>query len=67
MKKGLIKMIFKFIFKLIIPIIVSWCLIEYWKAELIVDKIHYGIFMIAMLILMLDNTHKGGNNAVGAS
>ena len=39
----------------------------YWISELIVEKIHYGIFMVALLVLMLDNTHRGGNNAIGAS
>ena len=61
-----IKFILK-ILKLIYLLIAIYCLCMYWESELIIDKIHYGIFMITMLILMLDNTHKGGNNAVGAS
>lgn len=59
--------ILKFIYLLVLPILAIYCLLRYWSSELIVEKIHYGIFMITMLILMLDNTHKGGNNAVGAS
>ena len=59
--------ILKLIYLLCLPIIATYCLWMYWESELIVDKIHYGIFMITMLILMLDNTHNGGNNAVGAS
>ena len=45
-----------------IPIIASYCLIMYWVSELIVDKIHYGIFMLALMILMLDQTNRGDNN-----
>lgn len=63
----LILKILKFIYLLVLPILATYCLCMYWISELIVEKIHYGIFMITMLILMLDNTHKGGNNAVGAS
>lgn len=63
----LILKILKFIYLLVLPILAIYCLCMYWSSELIVEKIHYGIFMITMLILMLDNTHKGGNNAVGAS
>ena len=59
--------IFKVIYLIFLPILAIYCLCMYWSSELIVEKIHYGIFMITMLILMLDNTHKGGNNAVGAS
>lgn len=60
MNKRLLIRLAKFISKLSIPIIGIVCLINYWSAELVVDKIHYGIFMLAMLIIMIDNTH--GNN-----
>ena len=59
--------ILKVIYLIFLPILAIYCLCMYWSSELIVEKIHYGIFMITMLILMLDNTHKGGNNVVGAS
>ena len=67
MKKGLVKRLIKFIFKLIIPIIVIWCVVEYWKAELIVDKIHYGMFMLAMLIIAIDNTHNNSGGKMAAN
>ena len=60
MNKRLLIRLAKFISKLSVPIIGIVCLINYWSAELVVDKIHYGIFMLAMLIIMIDNTH--GNN-----
>ena len=60
MNKSLLIRLAKFISKLSIPIIGIVCLIKYWNAELVVDKIHYGFFMLAMLIIMIDNTH--GNN-----
>lgn len=50
----------KAIYIVILPLFAVWCFIMYWNAELIVDKVHYGIFMIVFLILMLDNTN--GNN-----
>lgn len=52
--------------RLAVPIIGIICLINYWRAELIVDKIHYGIFMLAILILMIDNTNGGGKNHMAA-
>lgn len=57
-----IKRLLKLLFRLSIPIIGIICLINYWRSDLIVDKIHYGIFMLAMLILMIDNTSGGGKN-----
>lgn len=60
MIKILLIRLLKCIFKFTVPIIGIVCLINYWSAELVVDKIHYGIFMLAMLIIMIDNTH--GNN-----
>ena len=59
--------ILKVIYSAFLPICGMYCLCMYWLSEIIVDKIHYGIFMIAMLILMLDDTHRGGNNTVGVS
>ena len=67
MKKGLAKRLIKFIFKLIVPIIGIWCVVEYWKAELIVDKIHYGMFMLAMLIITIDNTHNNSGGKMAAN
>ena len=60
MIKMLLIRLLKCIFKCAVPIIGIVCLINYWSAELVVDKIHYGFFMLAMLIIMIDNTH--GNN-----
>ena len=60
MIKMLLIRLLKCIFKFTVPIIGIVCLINYWSAELAVDKIHYGIFLLAMLIIMIDNTH--GNN-----
>ena len=60
MIKMLLIRLLKCIFKCAVPIIGIVCLINYWSAELVVDKIHYGIFMLAMLIITIDNTH--GNN-----
>ena len=65
-KKLFIKLI-KCLYKLSIPIIGIVCLINYWSAELVVDKIHYGLFMLAMLIIMIDNTHNGGKNKMTTS
>lgn len=65
-KKLFIKLI-KCLYKLSIPIIGIVCLINYWSAELVVDKIHYGLFMLAMLIIMIDNTHNGGKNKMATS
>lgn len=65
-KKLFIKLI-KCLYKLSITIIGIVCLINYWSAELVVDKIHYGLFMLAMLIIMIDNTHNGGKNKMATS
>lgn len=51
----------KIIYIILLPLLSSFCLIRYWNAELIVDKVHYGIFMLAFMILMLDITHNGSN------
>ena len=51
----------KAIYIILLSILASFCLIMYWNAELIVDKVHYGIFMLAFMILMLDITHNSGN------
>lgn len=63
MNKRLLIRFLKYLYKLSIPIIAIICLIKYWCVELIVDKFHYGLFMIVMLILMLDNTNGGNNKA----
>lgn len=52
----------KAIYIILVPLLESWCLIMYWNAELIVDKVHYGIFMIVFLILMLDNTNSNNKS-----
>lgn len=57
----------KVIYIILLPILASWCLVRYWNAELIVDKIHYGIFMIAFLILMLDNTNSNNKSNKAAT
>lgn len=54
--------ILKVIYIIMLPLLASWCLIMYWNAELIVDKVHYGIFMLAFLILMLDNTNSNNKS-----
>jgi hypothetical protein len=61
MNKRLLIRLAKFISKLSIPIIGIVCLIKYWNAELVVDKIHYGIFMLAMMIILMDNNRNNGN------
>lgn len=52
----------KAIYIVILPLFAAWCFIMYWNAELIVDKVHYGIFMIVFLILMLDNTNSNNKS-----
>jgi hypothetical protein len=61
MNKRLLIRLAKFISKLSIPIIGIVCLIKYWNAELVVDKVHYGIFMLAMMIILMDNNRNNGN------
>lgn len=56
------KNIIKFIYLLGLPVLGVYCLYMYWTSELIVYKIHYGIFMLALMILMLDNTNRGHKN-----
>ncbi len=63
-KKSLLK-IAKYILKLVFPIVGIICLINYWRAELIVDKIHYGLCMLAMLIMTINN--DGGDNRIVTS
>lgn len=53
--------ILKVIYLLALPILAIYCLRMYWESELIVDKVHYGIFMLLMMILMLDNTYRSNN------
>lgn len=53
--------ILKLIYLLFLPILAICCLWMYWESELIVDKIHYGIFMLVMLILMLDSDYRRNN------
>lgn len=67
MNKRLLIRLAKFIFKSSIPIIGIVCLIKYWNAELVVDKVHYGIFMLAMMIILMDNTHGNGGKRSLAS
>lgn len=62
MWKRLLLKLLKKLYVFILPITASYCLIMYWVSELIVDKIHYGIFMVALMILMLDNTNRGNKN-----
>lgn len=50
-----------------LPIIALYCLIMYWFSELIVDKIHYGIFMVAVMILMLDNENNNKHTNCASS
>lgn len=59
-KKPFIRL--KNIYELSLHLIGIFCLIMYWNAELIVDKMHYGIFLLVILILMLDNNHTNRNN-----
>lgn len=46
----MIKKILKLLYLLGLLIIGAYCLLMYWLSELIVDKVHYGVFMLAMLI-----------------
>lgn len=59
----------KVIYIIVLPLFAAWYLIMYWNAELVVDKVHYGIFMLAFMILMLDLdiTHNSGNRNNTAS
>lgn len=66
MNKRLLIRLAKFISKLSIPIIGIVCLIKYWNAELVVDKVHYGIFMLAMMIILMDNNRNNGNQMVAS-
>lgn len=50
-----------------LPILTAYCIVMYWNAELIVDKIHYGIFMIALMILMTNNTNNGDSNKMATN
>jgi hypothetical protein len=61
MNKRLLIRLSKFISKLSVLIIGIVCLIKYWNAELVVDKVHYGIFMLAMMIILMDNNRNNGN------
>lgn len=54
----MIKKILKLLYLLCLPIIGIYCLLMYWSSELIVDKVHYGIFMLAMLILIGHETNN---------
>lgn len=51
----------KVIYIILLPLLASFCLIMYLNSELIVDKVHYGIFMLAFMILILDVTNNNGN------
>ena len=59
----------KIIYIIVLPLLAAWCLIMYWNAELVVDKVHYGIFMLAFMILMLDldNTHNNSGGKMAAN
>lgn len=59
-KKPFIRL--KNLYELSLYLIGMFCLIMYWNAELIVDKMHYGIFLLVILILILDNNHTNKNN-----
>lgn len=67
MSKKRFKRLLKYLLRLIAPVLGVVCLINYWRADLIVDKIHYGIFMLAMLILMIDNTHNNNGGKVATN
>ena len=54
----MIKKILKLLYLLCLPILGIYCLCMYCGSELIVDKVHYGIFMLAMLILMGHETNN---------
>lgn len=61
-KKKLWDKLPKAMYELFLHIVGIFCLIMYWNAELIVDKMHYGIFLLVILILTLDNNHTNRNN-----
>lgn len=52
----------KKLYELSLYFIGIFCSIMYWNVELIVDKMHYGIFLLVILILILDNNHTDKNN-----
>lgn len=64
--KDILKLL-KAIYAIILPFFASCCFIMYWHAELIVDKVHYGIFMVVFLILMLDNTNSNNKSNKAAT
>lgn len=67
MSKKRFKRLLKYLLRLIVPVLVVVCLINYWCAYLIIDKIHYGIFMLAMLIIMIDNMNNNNGGKVATN
>ena len=63
MKKWkIVKWLANFVFELSIIIATIVSLVEYMRAELIVDKVHYGFVLLAALIYFTSNKNKGDNN-----
>lgn len=63
MKKWkIVKWLANFVFELSIIIATIVSLVEYTRAELIVDKVHYGFILLAALIYFTSNKNKGNNN-----
>lgn len=63
MKKwDMIKLFANLLFDLAIAIATIVSLVEYIRAELIVDKVHYGFILLAALIYFTSNKNKGDNN-----
>ena len=47
-ENGLWIRLLKKLYELSLYIIGIFCIIMYWNSELIIDKIHYGIFLLAI-------------------
>lgn len=63
MKKWkIVKLLANFVFELAIIIATIVSFVEYIRAELIVDKVHYGFILLAALIYFTSNKNKGDNN-----
>lgn len=63
MKKWkIIKLFANLLFDLAIAIATIVSLVEYIRAELIVDKVHYGFILLSALIYFTSNKNKGNNN-----
>lgn len=61
--KNLLPIIVAFCGCVVIPILLCYFFYMFFNSELIVDKVHYGILMIASLILIHDITNDMNNKS----